>query len=361
MSRISAGLAAQLVNFLASQNLDTVRLCKESGIIIDELRSPSKFISRSSVLRLMELAEIESGNPDIGLKAYQHLLPGAFQLVGYAMISSANLKDALLALVRFSTLLGNGFTVNPTQEEDGIRLWYADNTEDRIKKSRVFNDVLLSSTLGLCRWMTGGKLPAAREIEFMYPTPLDISEHQRIFDCPLRFGKNRNSILFDQDALSIPLSTANEALALLHGNLAEHQKYSLNNGYYSERTRALFIKRLGSLPCDMGSVAKELNISTRLLQRELTKEGKSFKEIFNSTRKKLAEHYLKNYPSYSLEHICILLGFKEISSFHKACLRWFGTPPGSFRSTNAGTHLPGELSKTLAPKATPDRPFVKEP
>lgn len=135
MSRISAGLAAQLVNFLASQNLDTVRLCKESGIIIDELRSPSKFISRSSVLRLMELAEIESGNPDIGLKAYQHLLPGAFQLVGYAMISSANLKDALLALVRFSTLLGNGFTVNLTQEEDGIRLWYADNTEDRIKKS----------------------------------------------------------------------------------------------------------------------------------------------------------------------------------------------------------------------------------
>ncbi|TGB25623.1 hypothetical protein ECC04_002595 [Pseudomonas aeruginosa] len=101
VSRISAGLAAQLVNFLASQNLDTVRLCKESGIIIDELRSPSKFISRSSVLRLMELAEIESGNPDIGLKAYQHLLPGAFQLVGYAMISSANLKDALLALVRF--------------------------------------------------------------------------------------------------------------------------------------------------------------------------------------------------------------------------------------------------------------------
>ncbi|HCF7642387.1 TPA: AraC family transcriptional regulator ligand-binding domain-containing protein, partial [Pseudomonas aeruginosa] len=99
MSRISAGLTAQLVSFLSSENLDTERLCKEVGIAIDELRSSNKFIPRSSALRLMELAEIESGNPDIGLKAYQHFLPGAFQLVGYAMISSANLKDALQVLV----------------------------------------------------------------------------------------------------------------------------------------------------------------------------------------------------------------------------------------------------------------------
>ncbi|EPQ7092980.1 AraC family transcriptional regulator [Pseudomonas aeruginosa] len=341
MSRISAGLTAQLVSFLSSENLDTERLCKEVGIAIDELRSSNKFIPRSSALRLMELAEIESGNPDIGLKAYQHFLPGAFQLVGYAMISSANLKDALQVLVRFSKLLGNGFTVGLTQEKNGIRLWYVDNTEDRTKKSRVFNDAILASTLGLCRWMAGGKLPEIQEIEFIYPTPQDISEHQRLFDCPLHFGKNRNSILFDNHALSLPLSTANETLALLHGSLAEHQEYFLNNGHYSERTRSLLIKRLGHSLCDMDSVAKELNVSSRFLQRELAKEGKTFKEIFNSTRKILAEHYLKNYHSYSLDHISTLLGFKELSSFHKACLRWFGMPPGSFRNTHTETHPSG--------------------
>ncbi|HBP5515972.1 AraC family transcriptional regulator [Pseudomonas aeruginosa] len=340
VSRISTSLTAQLVSILASESLDTERLCKESGIDIEELSSQSKFISRSSFLQLMDLAEIESSNPNIGLKAHHQLLPGAFQLVGYAMISSATLKDALLALVRFSTLLGNGFTIKLTQEKSGMRLWHSDNSEGKAKKSRAFSDVILSSTMGLCRRMTGGRRPIAREVEFIYPMPKDISEHQQIFDCTLHFDRNRNSILFFQEALSIPLSTANEALAVLHESLAEHQKHHLNNGYFSERTRSSLIKRLGSAPCDIDSVAKELNTNARILQRELAKEGNNFKKILDSTRKKLAEHYLINYLSYSLEHICTLLSFKEISSLHKACLRWFGTPPGSFRSTNAGTNLP---------------------
>lgn len=334
MSRIGAGLADQLAKILASENLDAERLCKEAGMVASKLKSSSRFVSKSSVLRLMELAELESGNPDIGLKAYQNLLPGAFQLVGYAMASSANLKEALQSLVRFSTLLGNGFTVGLDQEADGMRLWHIETPGNNAKKPRSFDDAILASTLGLCRWIAGGKLLTIREVELNYPAPQNISEHQRVFGCPLLFGKNRNSILFDHQTLSLPLSTANETLALLHESLAEHQKHFLNNGFYSERTRTLIIKRLGNTPCDMNSVAKELKISPRLLQRELAKEGSNFKELLDSTRKRLAEHYLKNYHSYSLEYISILLGFKEISSFHKACLRWFSTSPGNFRNSH---------------------------
>ncbi|EMX8451421.1 TPA: AraC family transcriptional regulator [Pseudomonas aeruginosa] len=332
MSMIGAGLADQMVNILAGEKLNTEELCKKAGINLYRSGTSEKFIPLDSVVKLMQLAELESGNPNIGLKAYQHFLPGTFQLVGYVMMSSATLRDAIQSMMRFSELLGNGATSGLAQEKNGIRIWYTGNTEDPPQNSRVFNDAIMTSTLAFCSLIAGGKLPGVKDVEFAYPTPPDISEHQKIFGCPLHFNAGRYSILFDNQALSLPLSTANAALSQLHDRLAEHQKDILKNGCYSERTRAILIKRLSNAPCDMDSVAKELNINPRSLQREISKEGESFKGILNKTRKELAEYYLKNFHSYPLERISELLGFKELSSFHKACLRWFNTSPGNFRN-----------------------------
>ncbi|MGU1062089.1 helix-turn-helix domain-containing protein [Pseudomonas aeruginosa] len=46
-------------------------------------------------------------------------------------------------------------------------------------------------------------------------------------------------------------------------------------------------------------------------------------------------YYLRHCP-YSLARISELLGFKEPSSFHKACMRWFGMPPGHYRAQLLG-------------------------
>ena len=60
-------------------------------------------------------------------------------------------------------------------------------------------------------------------MEFSYPQPEDICEHQRLFGCELRFGAADDSILFDGQELLRPLSMANEALAMLHDSFAKAQ------------------------------------------------------------------------------------------------------------------------------------------
>ncbi|TLX56489.1 AraC family transcriptional regulator [Stutzerimonas nosocomialis] len=334
MYRISTSFVAQLANSLASEGLDSARLCREAGIDLRTLGHPDRFVLRVDAYRLMSLAERESGNPDIGLRAYRHVLPGGFQLVGYTMMSSPNLRGALESLVRYAPLIGNGFTVGLAKEGECQRLWGLSDPADG-PAPRTFQDAGLASMLGFCRWLTGGSLPRLREIEFTYPEPADTSEHQQVFGCLLRFGAARNSILFDQQALSHPLSTANEALSLLHGRFAEHRMGQLHEAGYSKRTRAWLIEHLSVGGCDMEAVALGLDVSKRVLQRGLAREGVTFRSVQDGARRQLADYYLRHH-TYGLSRIGDLLGFKEPSSFHKACLRWFGMSPGRYRELCAG-------------------------
>lgn len=334
MYRFSAGLAGQLVNMLEGEGLDSARLCREAGIDMSLIGRPDSFVLEADVFRLMELAERESGNPDIGLCAYWHFLPGGFQLVGYTMMSSPNLKQALDSLVRFSPLLGDGFRLGLEPEGEGQRIWGSICPNDR-PRPRVFEDACIASLLGFCRWLTGGSLPPLQEVEFTYPEPEGTSEHRRLFNCNLRFGARRNSLLFDRQGLLRPLSSANEALALLHGRLAEHQIDQLQGMSYHARVRSLLIERLSLGVCDMEAVAMSLGVNKRTLQRGLLREGTPFKDVLDGTRRQLADHYLRHY-SYDLTRVGELLGFREPSSFHKACQRWFDMPPGRYRSNCLG-------------------------
>ncbi|WP_339650878.1 AraC family transcriptional regulator [Halopseudomonas pelagia] len=332
MYRISAGFAELLVNILLAEGLDSVRLCREAGLDLQQLKQADARLQRKVVYRLLELAVIESGNPDIGLKAYAHFLPGSFHLVGYVMMSSSNLKGALERLVHFVPLLSTGTTVFFTLEPEGQRLVAIECPESAMPMPRQYRDAVIASLLGFCRWLTGGKLPQPLAIEFDYPEPQDITEHQRLFDCPLRFGANQTSILFDRQELRAPLSTANDTLAMIHESFAEIHLSLLCGSSLVAQVRALLVENLGRGRCDMEAVANSLCISKRTLQRGLEREGMQYKEVLSDVRRHLADYYLCHSPC-SLAQVAEALGFLEQSSFHKACLRWFGVPPGRYRAS----------------------------
>ncbi|WP_458238720.1 helix-turn-helix transcriptional regulator, partial [Pseudomonas sp. P5_A2_2] len=127
----------------------------------------------------------------------------------------------------------------------------------------------------------------------------------------------------------------NEALATLHDSFAEAQLDLLSGYSIVGRIRALITERLsqgqGQGQCDMESIAAALNISKRTLQRGLEKDGTQFKDVLNDVRRQMADFYLRH-SHFNLKHVTCLLGFHDHSSFHKACIRWFGMTPGQYRT-----------------------------
>ncbi|QCY13235.1 AraC family transcriptional regulator [Pseudomonas sp. MPC6] len=331
MYRVGTGYTNVLVNTLSAEGLDVIELSREAGLNLAVLSQQHAFYERSVIYRLWALAAQASGDANIGLKAYDHVHPGNFQVVGYSMMSSMNLKRALERLVRFSPLISSGLSLFLGQEGQNFRLAGLDHQCDSVKP-RQYSDAGLASLLGFCNWLTGGRLPKPLRVEFTYPEPEDISEHQRLFGNELRFGAAYDSILFDGQELLRPLSMANESLAVLHDSFAEAQLDQLYGFTIVCRIRALITERLsqGQGQCDMESIATALNISKRTLQRALEKDGAQFKDVLNDVRRQLADFYLR-YSHFNMKHVTHALGFHDHSSFHKACIRWFGMTPGQYR------------------------------
>ena len=78
------------------------------------------------------------------------------------------------------------------------------------------------------------------------------------------------------------------------------------------------------------SIANQIHVSARTLQRRLEDEGTSFAELLDQTRNIAAVEYLKD-PHISITETAFLLGFSDSSTFYRAFKRWTKQTPAQFR------------------------------
>ena len=127
------------------------------------------------------------------------------------------------------------------------------------------------------------------------------------------------------------LPTADPALDVLHVEYARTRLNLVLNGSMTERVRRVLAERLAQgVPSDLNRIAQALGISARSLQRRLSNEDIHFSALQDEARLMLAHNFLRN-SARSVKYIGALLGFRDQSSFHKACIRWFGMTPGCYR------------------------------
>ena len=76
-------------------------------------------------------------------------------------------------------------------------------------------------------------------------------------------------------------------------------------------------------------VARQLNLSSRTLQRRLTENGLSFQRLLEQARRELARHYLAKLNR--AERNDLPVGYEDVNSFFRAFHRWEGVSPGQWR------------------------------
>jgi AraC-like DNA-binding protein len=79
------------------------------------------------------------------------------------------------------------------------------------------------------------------------------------------------------------------------------------------------------------SVAQRLGMPLRTLQRRLREENTTLAALIDGVRFELAERYLSD-ARISSQEAAFLLGFSDVSAFHRAFVRWTGVTPAEYRS-----------------------------
>ena len=78
-------------------------------------------------------------------------------------------------------------------------------------------------------------------------------------------------------------------------------------------------------------MALRLKVSVRTLHRSLAAEGTSYRRLLDQLRLDIAERHLMD-DRMSVAEVAFLVGFSELSAFHRAFKRWTGRTPVTFRA-----------------------------
>jgi AraC-like DNA-binding protein len=308
-----------IAEMLAAEGLDVATLFAAAGIDCAALEGPAARLSTEKLSHLWELAAERSRNPAVALAQHHIARPESFDVVGYTMMSCADLRGAFDRLIRYLLILSDALTMTMTEEGDGVRIDFVLFGGERpIPRQRI--EFIFITVVGFCRWICRCDV-SPRAVELAYPGPADLAPYRAAFRCPVTFGTERNSMSFSRADMNRALPTFNPQLAELHERFAGEYLRHFDHAQISFKVRE----------ARRDEVAVELRMSERTLQRRLEEEQTSFVQLLDETRRELADQYLGRLH-LSLAQAAYLLGFADQSSFFRACRRWFKVSPGQYRT-----------------------------
>jgi len=193
----------------------------------------------------------------------------------------------------------------------------------------VLVGITLAYLLELGRRGTGRHL-TARSVEFIHPMG-DVQALEGYFGCRVRTRTDRNRLTLNRDDLDRPFVSYNEELLeiltpALERTLDERQSQLT----MSAKVKLILSRCLTRGRIDIQTVASELGMSDRTLQRRLTNEGASFKQLLTQTRHEQALAYLAD-PSLEIKEVAFLVGYEDQNSFYRAFRSWEGETPANWR------------------------------
>ncbi len=318
-----------VANTLDAQGLDAAALFAEAGLSIHDLDEPDHRWPTENASRLWSLAAARSGDPAVALSNPHLARPDHYGVVGYAMMSSADLLTGLKRLIRYLRIVSDAAKIT-LDEGPGGRWVELDLCGGGRPVPRQRCEYGLLTLLTLCRWMLGRPLnPLMAALS--HPAPAVLAPYDEAFGCPLQFGAKFNAFLVADEDLACKLPTAIAQLAEIHDRIAGQALLKLEKADTTHRAREAIARRLQDGSPLRATIAADLKMGDHTLQRRLAGEGTSFTDLADETRRELAQHHLTDVGT-AFSEIAYLLGYSDQSTFFRACHRWFGEAPGEYRT-----------------------------
>ncbi|MFS1290346.1 AraC family transcriptional regulator [Pseudomonas piscis] len=315
-----------ILNTFKDQGQDGGALLAGSGINPTDLSRADTRITTSQ--EMLVCANAVALQRDIGLELGRRMHVSSYGMLGYALLTSATLGDALRLALRYPALMGTLFEL--TLETDGPRIWLTAADYRECPALAAFNtEFCLVSMKVICDDLLGHPLPLIGA-RFDYPAPDYQARYRERFDCPLEFDAASNAFAFDRRWLDQPLPLAD---AITHQAMAERCRKQntefTGRQAWLGRIRQLLAAQLDAAP-GLDGLAEQMNCSARTLRRHLKDLGCSYQELLDELRFERAKQMLceDQLPIY---RIAEALGFSETASFRHAFIRWSGVAPSQFR------------------------------
>lgn len=331
---VSVSLIHALLKYAESLDVDVTVLFAAAGLSVTDFNSPEARIPAAQFTALWKNLADKIDDPHIGLYfAENSRAQSAGDVLTAVMYNCSTVGDAMQKLARYHDLTTDLVQIKIHSNADHtVYTW--ESLIHELPNNRHLSEAVICWLFFALKNLSQSAPPIA-EIHFRHPEPSNSSEHQRIFECPVKFSQTRNQIIFYNQGLAAPIPLANPRLLQRLEAIVQDQ---LNELYaadtWAERVAQLVSEMLlNDQKPDVGAVANKLAVSARHLQNKLKDEGATYRELYDQVRKEMAMRYLRE-PEVSMYDTAFLLGFSDQSAFNHAFKRWTGKSPTEFLEMN---------------------------
>lgn len=295
-----------------------------------ELRTPFTRMPLLLARRFWELAVSTSDDPSIGLACGRRFTSTVTNGLTYLFDVAASLHSACAYLVEYSTFFTGCFRIEVVHLERVIELRFHDCAS--LLATPPITDYTLVS---ICSMVRRKLLASAldqdpiRAVHIAHWKPKDIGEYERAFRVPVHWNMPCHAIQLDSSLFSMRLTPDNHRIEQTLVELLQMVQTSSPPTLLEHLSDyvAAHMARGASLQ----GFCYEQHLQERTAIRRLKAVGWSFSEFLDDTRRYRTQDLLEH-TALSIGDISDELGYLDVQSFNRACLRWFERAPGVYRT-----------------------------
>ncbi|WP_158964948.1 AraC family transcriptional regulator [Chachezhania sediminis] len=322
---LRAAALAPILRHFGDRQADLDRILRQRGLDPAAVQDPYAVIPLTAYLTVFEDAARLAKDPVLGARLGRRIGPADLGPNGLLMIQSGTMRRGLDRFRRNLASFQNGTESRLVEDGPQAAFSYQLNRPDAVAWPQ---DAAFSMSC-LCHMIRTAFDPrwSPEEIHFIHaPSPRpDVLE--RLFRAPVRFGQSANRVIFDARALDRVHRAEDTALiAVIKRHVADLILTEDTDTSLSDRVGLVVSRSLGQRPVTLDSVARELGLAPRSLQRHLAAEGTSLRRIVQAHRERIVATQLDT-PGTSLKAVAQSLGYSDGTVFWRAYRGWTGHAP----------------------------------
>jgi len=309
--------------------IDPAPILEQAGIDVGAFKRPGSRVPLSKMTRLWDLAVFITGDQQFGMRVGARAEPGDFYVLGHAWLASATLKGALERLARYGHVLSTAIARIDIRTEADCIVLVESAKDPTVVVHRTADEAGIVAFFKLCQIIKREPVRPFK-VELVFPEESARRYLDEFLECPVSYDNPEERFYFSREVFEAALPGYIPDVLDSTSRIAERYLATLDSSKVATEVRQLLIQMLPSGKADQDTIASRLYRSTSTLQRQLTSEGTNYRDILESTRRSLAEQYLRD-GGYTQAEIAFMVGFSDQSNFARAFKRWTGMSPGQFQ------------------------------
>jgi AraC-like DNA-binding protein len=325
-----ARIVKALLLFAEIKPAVSCELIAACGLTPEQIDNDDGTIPLHQGFAVFEAAASAVRDPALGLRFGSSFSIGGTGPLGFAVVSSRTVGEALETISRFMPLVASmRYSRYEKDAKAGTIVWQYSGSDATPRfqfvtwgVAVVMNRIAAALPIG---WRP-------REVVIDGLKPTFRKEHRDYFGPGLRWERGVNRFAVQAEFLDRPMPQANPRLFDLMTRLAEidQRQVAVRGSEFEVEVRAVISQLLREGKANARSISEALGLTVRALRTQLRAHALDVRTLIDDVRRETALAYLLE-TDLNMTEISFALGYSDSSIFTRSCHKWFGRPPSEVR------------------------------